>query len=327
MRFPLRVGILGTGDGAKNHARAFVEGAGDVVLWSVCGRDPERTAAFAADHGATAPVSWHTDADAFLRDPDLAVVIVASTDAQHLAHATAAMRAGKHVLVEKPLALSSRDARDLVQLAQYCGVRLGVGYHLRHHAGHRLLRERIDGGGIGMPAHVHLEWSTQSMPADNWRATSTEGWWALASLGTHAIDLVSFLTDLRVSSIHAEEGLRTYTGRDERVTMLLRLGIGVTATVRVSVTDNPVKLVRCVGSAGAIECRNTLGGRGTGEILLPDGSALAFDPVNPYAAQLTAFARAVETGREPEADGTVGLHNVEWLERAGASLTQNNERS
>lgn len=316
---PLHIGILGTGDGARNHVTGLDGFPADLaVLHSVCGRDPDRTGAFAVLADVPAAGVYVGQA-AFLADPDLDAVIVATPDASHMEHAFAAMRAGKHVLVEKPMGLTARDAEDMARLAQHCAVRLGVGFHLRHHAGHRRLRDELAKNAIGTVSHVHVEWTTRSMGADNWRATSTEGWWALAALGSHALDLVAWLTGSDRANVFATKGASA-TGRDERVAMHLELERGVTASIRVSVADAPVKYLRVSGSDGVVECHNTLGGRGTGEIILPDGARLGFHPVSPYAAQLRAFAVAVREGRDPDAGPRDGILNVRWLEQAGDSM-------
>jgi len=231
----------------------------------------------------------------------------------------AAMRAGKHVLVEKPMALTRRDAEDMARVAQHCGVRLGVGFHLRHHAGHQRLREGLREGAIGALSHIHLEWSTRSMGTDNWRASAKEGWFALAALGSHALDLVAWLTSSDRANVFATKGFSA-TGRDERVTMHVELEHGVTASIRVSVADAPTKYFRLSGTKGTIECRDTLGGRGEGEIVLPDGTRLGFTPANPYAAQIAAFVAAVREERDPDASARDGALNVRWLERAGESM-------
>lgn len=321
MKGPLRIGILGTGDGAHNHVTGLDGFDPNVaVLHSICGRDPDRTRAFAG--WADQPDGIYVDRAAFLADPYLDAVIVATPDALHKEHAVAAMRAGKHVLVEKPLAITARDAEDMARMAQHCGVRLGVGFHMRHHAGHQLLRE-VYPRFIGDIRHIHLDWATRSMAPDNWRATSQEGWWALAALGSHALDLVRWLSGGSArANVFATKGASA-TGRDERVAMHLELEHGVTASIRVSVADAPTKYVRLSGTEGVIECRDTLGGRnaGGGEIVLPGGTRLGFDPVNPFFAQIAAFAAAVREGRDPDASAHDGIQNVRWLELAGDAMS------
>lgn len=325
---PLRIGIMGTGNAADNHALAFKEKdvpADVAVLWSVCGRDPAKASTVASVYGACAPMNWYANQDLFLADQLLDAVIIATPDALHAGHAMAVLRAGKHVLVEKPMTTQPADAYEMALFAFERNLRLGVGYHLRHHAGHRLLRKVLREGEIGDLVHIHIEWSTQSMSLDNWRATGEHGrWFALAALGTHAIDLASWLAESPILS----QGIRGLLGpprsplctRDQRVTLTFPFKSGATANLYVSVADQPVKYMRLVGTQGVIECRNTLGSFGGGEIILPEGPLLGFHPVNPYAAQIVNFTTAVREGRDPEVNGTVGHAHVCWLDDAERSM-------
>lgn len=321
MKKAFEFGLLGLGDGARNHMGGFRRlRLDDIRVSTVCARDLEKAEAFAAQNVMARGTRRHfADVREFLADPEIDAVIVATPDALHREHAIAAMRAGKHLLVEKPMALSKRDAEDMARVAQHCGVRLGVGFHLRHHAGHRALREALRVGAVGDVSHVHLEWSTRSMGADNWRAVEIGGWFALAALGSHALDLVAWLTGARRANVFATKVTQNAAGRDERVAMHLELD-GIAASIRVSVVDRPSKYLRISGSNGFVECRDTLGGRGEGEIVFQDGERLAFVPVNPYAAQIADFVAAVREDRDPDANAAAGILNADWLAQAGESM-------
>lgn len=321
MEKPFQFGLLGLGGGAMNHVggiRAFR--LDDIRVSTVCARDLAKAEAFVGKHVMVrgSPRAF-SDLSAFLADPEIDAVIVATPDALHKEHAVAAMRAGKHVLVEKPMALTRRDAEDMARMAQHCGVRLGVGFHLRHHAGHRELRRFLREGVVGDVSHVHLEWSTRSMGTDNWRATDQTGWFALAALGSHALDLVAWLTGARRANVFATKVASNAFGRDERVAMHVELD-GIAASIRVSVVDRPSKYMRISGSKGVVECRDTLGGRGEGVVLLTDELRLKFEAVNPYAVQIADFVAAVREGRDPDADAAAGILNAEWLGQAGESM-------
>src|SRR6185436_5427085 len=130
----LRIGILGPGLIADQKLAPALRRVPGACLWSVLSRDRARAAAFAARHGATAPAPAFTEIEAFLADPGLDAVIIASPDRLHAREATLAAAAGKHVFVEKPMATSVDEARAMVNACAAAGVRLGVAYHLRFHA-------------------------------------------------------------------------------------------------------------------------------------------------------------------------------------------------
>ncbi len=108
----MKIGFLGYGSIARSHARAIValRGEGhDLQIYGVMGRVAAATADFAREYGATIAT---TDLDDFLADPAIDVVIVCSPSDAHAAQTAQALRAGKHVLCEIPLALSLTEADD-----------------------------------------------------------------------------------------------------------------------------------------------------------------------------------------------------------------------
>src|SRR6185295_4929236 len=122
---------------------------------------------FASRHGAASPEPVYTDLAGLLTDPHLDAVLIATPDGLHARQAVAAARAGKHVLVEKPMATDLEGARAMVNAAEAAGVRLGVAYHLRWHAGHRLLHERVQQGDLGDLRHMRAQWTFRTADASN----------------------------------------------------------------------------------------------------------------------------------------------------------------
>ncbi|MCP2173931.1 Gfo/Idh/MocA family protein [Terracoccus luteus] len=124
-RMPLRLGVVGAG-GFADFVLGAAAGLDDLVVAAVVDRDPERARDLADRHGAAVA----DDVDALLRTVD--VVLVATTPDSHAELATRAVRAGRHVLCEKPLATSAADALDVVAEAEQAGVVVTVDHVLRH---------------------------------------------------------------------------------------------------------------------------------------------------------------------------------------------------
>lgn len=329
---PFRFGILGPGGIAESaHGPALRQLAKEGVaeLWSVCGRHLDRVEEFVHDFGATSPHAIFTEYNDFLADPELDAVIVCTRDALHADHAVAAMRAGKHVFVEKPMATTESDAEHMVHVSLQTGTTIGVGYHMRYHAGHRALRDIIAGGELGEISRIELDWSTLSMTADGWRARGADArWFALAAVGTHALDLTAWLAGHPVQSLALQwESVRRGVTADERVRMVVSHDEGTESHIDVSVVDPPQKLLIVHCEAGTVRCVNTLGARGTGTIILPNGDLLPFVPVNPYVEQLRAYVDAVRNDRQPEVNGEIGLRNVRWLEMADVGMVRGHNLS
>ena len=139
-------GIIGVGDVTEVKAAPSIFRAPDSDVVHVMRRDAGRARDFAERHGVA---RWSTDAQAVLDDPEVTAVYVATPTAWHAGYAVAAARAGKHVLVEKPMAMSAAEARGMVEAAEAAGVRLWVAYYRRALPRFVKVRELVASGVLG----------------------------------------------------------------------------------------------------------------------------------------------------------------------------------
>ena len=107
------IGIIGTGRIADSQLVPALKQVTGARFWSVLSRDKERAVSFASFHGAEAQYNAFDSLASFLADPALDAVIIATPDGLHAQHAIASARAGKHVLLEKPMATKLEDAREI----------------------------------------------------------------------------------------------------------------------------------------------------------------------------------------------------------------------
>lgn len=322
----IHIAVIGPGKIADKMLAPALARTPGAKLWSVLSRDRARAAEFAARHGAAAPSPAHTDLPSLLADPELHAVLIATPDRLHAEQAIAAARAGKHILCEKPMASSGAEARAMVEAARAADVRLGVAYHLRWHAGHRALRERIQSGVLGELRHMRVHWTYRAADAKNWRAHDEVGrWWSLAAVGTHGVDLLRWIMCPQAGEVVEVRGLisrAVWKGpHDETAVVALRFSSGATAELLTSVVFESPTRVEVYGAQATAFAEATLGPRGAGHILLA-GQELAFTPVNPYDGELLDFVTAIRDGRECEVPGAEGLRNVEILEQACGNLPQ-----
>ncbi|HTK05306.1 MAG TPA: Gfo/Idh/MocA family oxidoreductase [Candidatus Eisenbacteria bacterium] len=313
----LRFGIIGPGGIADSQLAPALARVPGTALWSVMSRDHGRAAAFALKHGAASPSPAHADLGGMLADPALDAVVIATPDKLHAPQAIAAAAAGKHVFVEKPMATNADDAFAMVAACREAGVRLGVGYHNRWHAGHRLLAKAVADGALGSLRHMRVHWSYEEKDATNWRAHDSVGrWWCMAALGTHCLDVVRWMMVPQCGEVRAVRALfsnaKFRSPHDETATVLLRFTNGATAEILASVAMRPERTIEIHGDKASARCEWTLGAKGVGAITV-GGSPLAFVPANPYVGELADFAAAVREGREPEVDGEEGAKNVALL--------------
>jgi len=317
---PTRFAVIGPGNIADKKLAPAIKMVQGAELWSVLSRDAGRARDFATRHGAGAPNPAHTDLGTLLADPQLDAVIIASPDRLHAEQALLAAKAGKHVFVEKPMAADVAEARAMVQACRDADVRLGVAYHLRWHAGHRLLAGQVHNGALGELCHMRVQWTYRAENAANWRASNEVGrWWSLAGVGTHAIDLVRWMLVPTCGEIVEVSSLCTnavFKGpHDETAIVAMRLASGATAEVVTSVLFDSTSMVEIYGKSASAVCEGTLGPHGKGRIRLR-GAELPFQPDDPYVGELRDFVASIREGRAPEVDGNEGLRNVELLVQA-----------
>jgi 1,5-anhydro-D-fructose reductase (1,5-anhydro-D-mannitol-forming) len=194
-------GILGLGGFGRRVAPLFKVAAG-AHLAAVCSRDATRAAALAAEFGAA---TYHVGEEALLADPAVQAVYIATPNAYHAAQALRAVRAGKHVLVEKPMALTVADAQEVVDAADRAGVHLGVGFHLRHHPVHQAIKHRLTAGSAGEIILGQAQFcSFSQIPMDRWQMNpAIAGAGSIMGLGVHMIDLLRYLTGQEVVTVTA----------------------------------------------------------------------------------------------------------------------------
>ena len=316
----LRFAMISTGRIAGNQLAPAVAEAEGACLWSVLSRDRERAADFARRHGAASPSPAFDDLGALLADPALDAVIVASPDRLHAEQGMASARAGKHVFMEKPMVTGRSEGRALVDACRDAGVKLGVAYHMRWHAGHRALAAAAHAGRFGTLRHVRVMWTQRAPDASNWRASPEVGrWWSLGGIGTHCIDQARWFLLPSAGEVSAVESVidrSVWRGpHDETAVVALHFENGATAEICTSVQFNSPRRMEVCGEDGWAVAEETLGYCGTGRIRTDRGE-FTFPVHNPYVGEIRDFVLAVEEDRDPEVNGEEGLRNIDLLLRA-----------
>ena len=189
---PVKVALVGIGWWSGPVGGAAKESA-KLDLVSCYTRTPEKPAAFAEAHGCAEAGSY----EAILADPAVEGVLITSTNSVHRAQIEAALRAGKHVWVEKPVTNTLAEARSVLAAWRASGKVLSVGHCYRRAAGHRKMKALIEDGAVGRPLQAEAFWSTSSdlqLTPDKWRYFREEcPGGALMQLGVHHADTLHYL--------------------------------------------------------------------------------------------------------------------------------------
>ncbi len=187
----MQAGLVGGGNITETHARAAREAG--LTIAAVCGDNADRTARLAREFGCRA----YTGLREFLAHRPMDVVIVGSPSGLHAQQGIAAAESGLHVLVEKPIDISTGRADALVASAENAGVTLGVIFQDRVKPDIVRLKRMLEAGALGrlVLATAHVKWyrPPEYYSASRWRGTAALDGGAMLNQGIHTIDLLRWL--------------------------------------------------------------------------------------------------------------------------------------
>jgi predicted dehydrogenase len=206
--------VVGTGFIGPVHVEGLRRAG--VHVAGIVGSSPEKSQLAAEQLGL--PRGYAT-LDDVLADPAVDSVHLATPNRLHFAQAAAVLRAGKHVLCEKPLAMTSSETADLVQIAAESARAAGVAYNIRFYPLCHEAAARVADGSLGNVLHVTGSYVQDWLLYDsdfNWRVLAEDGGnlRAVADIGTHWLDLVQFIVGSKVSAVCAD--LRTVHATRQR---------------------------------------------------------------------------------------------------------------
>lgn len=244
----VRVGVIGAGIMGADHARTLDRSVARAQVELVADVDPARADAVASELPG---VRATDDAHALIEDPQVDAVVIASHDTTHGEFTAAAVRAGKPVLCEKPLAPSLAEAVDLVESAGADGARLiSVGFMRRFDPGYAQLKEAIATRAFGSVLLVHCT----SRGVTSGPGTTSE--FSVIGSAIHEFDIVPWLLDSAVVEVgwHAPRSTSLVEGLQDPQVMTLRTADGVLSTVETFLNARYGYDIRCevVGETGAV---------------------------------------------------------------------------
>jgi UDP-N-acetylglucosamine 3-dehydrogenase len=321
----LKVAVIGGGAMGRNHMRVYTE-MEDVDLVAVA--DPSEGSREIVERRFG--VRTYADHREMLSIEDPDIVTVAVPSVHHRAVALDVIAAGAHLLVEKPLAISSAEARDIIDAAARARVRLAVGHIERFNPAVAELKRRVDAGDLGAVFMAHSR-RHSPFPA----RIADVG--VVLDLATHEVDVLSYLFDSPVSYISAETDRRVHPNYEDVLLGMLRFQNGMLALLDINWLS-PVKTreLTLTGARGMYHVNYltqelsfyengrypvAAGGNGQWEALtnfvgVGEGSVtrLPIHRQEPLRAELESFVKAVREGHEPLVGGKEGLRALELAE-------------
>ena len=292
---------------------AIREQAGQNIS-SVLSSSEERGREYAQNHKI--PDSF-TDLDELLNDPEIDAVYISTTNEKHKDQALAAMAAGKHVLCEKPLAMSVADAVEMVTVAEKSGVVFATNHHLRNAGSHLKIKELIQDGKIGTVQSIRI-FHAVHLPENlqGWRIDSAAaGGGVIPDIVVHDADTVRFYLDedpLEVTAVERSGSMGQ--GVEDSAMSIWTMPSGVMVQTHESFTHRFAGTgVEVHGTKGSIVARNVMTQQPLGEIFLTNESgthSVPFDEHNLYVRSVGLFSGAVEGDGRPSADGIDGVKSL-----------------
>lgn len=311
----LQWGLIGASTIAREWMAPAILSQPESTVVAVASTDRERGKRFA--DGLDIP-RVYSSADDLLTDADIDVVYISTTNERHAPQTIAAARAGKHVLCEKPLALTLAEARQMAAACRDAGVVLGTNHHLRNAATHRAMRDLIADGAIGAPLAARV-FHAVFLPEhlQGWRIARPEaGGGVILDITVHDADTLRFVLGDEVSEVAAmtaSQGM-AQRGLEDSVMGVMRFNNGLLAqfhdafTARHAVTGFEVH-----GTDGSLVARDVMTQRPVGAVSLwreGEEEAIPVAHENLYERSVRRFNAAVQGQGEPAASGEDGIRSL-----------------
>jgi UDP-N-acetylglucosamine 3-dehydrogenase len=283
MSAELRVGVIGAGRMGGFHVDTW-ERIGCARLVAVA--DPDETRARRCIAGRD--IAWHGDWRELVAREDIDAVTIAAPSDLHAAIATAAMLAGRHVLVEKPVAARLEDALRMAGLARSTGRKLMVGHVERFNPAVGKVRELVAAGRIGRVYRLH---ATRVGPLPE--RIRDAG--VAIDLATHDLDIMQHVLGLDVTHVYAEGGRWLHPSQEDMLTCLLRVGgDGPHGLLDVNwLTPERRRELTVVGEGGMLQARYITQDVWFTQAAVSAAVHFELEHVEPLRAELEAFARCV----------------------------------
>lgn len=319
----VRWGVLSTAGIATGKAIPGLRRAARCELLAIASRDKDRALSVAASLGIPRAYGSY---ETLLADPDIDAVYIPLPNHLHATWTIAAARAGKHVLCEKPLALTATEARAMLDACRDAGVLLMEAFMYRLHPSWVAVRELVAAGRIGELRAVDSWFSYFNDDPANIRNIREAGGGALFDVGCYCVNLSRMLFGAEPTDVHAAIVRDPVSGVDTLTSGILEFDRGV-ASFTCSTRLEPDQRVHVYGTEGVISLEipfnippdlptRVVVTAGGDPPVAPGRELLTFPPADPYGVEAELFAAAVLGGGPvptPPADAVANLRVIERL--------------
>jgi 1,5-anhydro-D-fructose reductase (1,5-anhydro-D-mannitol-forming) len=311
----LKWGVIGASTIGREWMVPAINAQPDSTVVALASSDPERGRRYADELGIPTVCS---SLEELLADAAIDAVYISTTNEWHESQTLLAVAAGKHVLCEKPLALSLESAQRMVAAAAGAGVVMGTNHHLRNAATHRTIRELIRAGAIGQPLAARVFHAVHLPPhLRGWRIDRPDaGGGVILDITVHDADTLRFaLGDevTEVTAMTANQGMGR-AGLEDAVMGVMRFRDGVIAQFHDAFTAPHASTgFEVHGTEGSLYGREVMTQRPIGTVtIFRDGGeeAIPVEHENLYERSVRCFNAAIRGEGEPAATGADGIRSL-----------------
>src|SRR4030042_1592763 len=299
----LGVAVIGTGEWGKNHARVYKE-LPSAELVAVCDVNPERAKAMATQYGVKA----YSDSTQMLKDKSIEAVNVCTWSTILAKEALKALRAGKHVLVEKPMATNTQQAEKLVQTAKENGLHLTVGFLMRFIPGLQHIRQTVENKKIG-----ELVCATARRVSQWPERIGDVG--VVKDTAIHDIDVMRYISNEDPISVYAKTGSMRHRQFEDYAQIMLTYEDGKSAFIESNwLTPYKTRTLRITGSDAIMRLDYI-----TQELRIEDAKenrSPRYLWQGPLKLELQHFADCILEKKKPVVTGADGLKALQIAEAA-----------
>lgn len=332
----IKWGVIGCGGIADRRTIPGMMLAGNAELVAVMDTNGEVAEKVREKYGAKYAFDNYEE---LLALKEIQAVYIASPVFCHKEQAFAAAKAKKHILLEKPMALSVAESREIAEKCEKEGVKLGVGLMMRFHTYHQQMKQLIDEGKLGDIVSMRAQltcWYPDI--AGNWRQNKElSGGGALMDMGIHCIDLLQYISGLKAKAVTGFAGTQTFGyNADDSAAIVMQMENGAVAMVDVNfnIPDAAAKCkLELYGTRGSIIAEGTISQVEGGEVsVLISDDSLDYDaaqnrkelaPIkldaalgNMYTKEVESFGLAIANDTEPAITATEAIQLQTIVEEA-----------
>ncbi len=329
MAEPVRWGVLGSAAIAVNKVIPGMQKADNVTILGLASRDADRAAETAAGLGIERSYGSY---EALLDDPDIEAVYIPLPNNLHAQWTLRAAEAGKHILCEKPIAMSTDEAATMVDGAANAGVKLMEAFMYRLHPSWAHVRDLVADGGIGELRAIHGFFAYNNLDPANIRNIAELGGGGLMDIGCYPVNVARMMFGTEPTGVHAAVRRDATFGTDALTSAVLDFD-GHHAVLSCSTQHEPYQRVELLGTDGRLTVEipfnippdrptRVLRASGGNPPAAPDVDVIEFPPADQYQLQGELFSQAVREGTPAPTPPEDAISNMRVIERIFAAANR-----